>query len=150
MLVSLRHDPFIIFSAKTPLRALYGRSGASQCSFFPFILAFSDCSRDAGGGTSCLCRGIPAPSLSVSPKRHSWRFKGLFFSSRLLARLFEEMLLKCLFRRFKRHSDPSLCPRLVLPYLDLASASVAMGEEKASNQLGRPFRNQRHGGFFSN
>ncbi len=80
MLVSLRHDPFIIFSAKTPLRALYGRSGASQCSFSPFILAFSDSSRDAGG-TSCLCRGIPVPSLSVSPKRHGWRFKGLFFSS---------------------------------------------------------------------
>ena len=49
MLVSLRHNPFIIFSAKTPLRALYGRSGAFQCSFSPLILAFSDCSRDAGG-----------------------------------------------------------------------------------------------------
>ena len=49
MLVSLRHNPFIIFSAKTPLRALYGRSGAFQCSFSPLIRAFSDCSRDAGG-----------------------------------------------------------------------------------------------------
>lgn len=67
MLVSLRHDPFIIFSAKTPLRALYGRSEASQCSFFPFILAFSDCSRDAGG-VPPACAGEFPPRLCLFPQ----------------------------------------------------------------------------------
>ena len=47
------------------------------------------------------------------------------------------------FRRFKRHSDPSLCPRSALPYLDLASVSVAMGGEKVGSQSNRPFRDQR-------
>lgn len=145
----MRHDPFIISSAKTPLKALYGASTTSQCSFSPFILAFSDSSRDAGG-TSCLCRGIPAPSLSVSQKRREWRFKGLFFSSRLQVRLFVKSPLKSPLCRFKRHTNPSLRFRLALPHPDLTSASVAMGGKKVDNQLARSFRNQSRVYFFSN
>lgn len=145
----MRHDPSIISSAKTPLKALYGASATSQCLFPTSLWPFRT-SHEIRGGTSCLCWGIPVPSLPVSQKRREWRFKGLFFSLRLQVRLFVKSLLKSPLCRFKRHTNPSLRFRLALPHPDLTSAGVAMGGKKADNQLARSFRNQSRVYFFSN
>ena len=100
-------------------------------------------SQARSGGLPRLCRGIPTPFLSVSQKRHSRRFKGLFFSSRLQVRLFVKSPLKSPLCRFKRHTGQILRFRLALSYPSLASAAVAMGGEKADSQSNRPFRDQR-------
>lgn len=114
----------------------------------PPSLALSALPSEIRGVTSCLCRGISTPFLSVSQKRREWRFKSLFFSSRLLVHLFDKIPLKSPFCRFKRHANPSLRFRLALPHPDLASAGVAMGGKKADNQLVRCFRNQSLVYFF--
>ena len=66
-LVPLQHDPSIIFSAKTPLRALYGASATSQClfptSFWPFRTSY-----EIRGGVPPACAGEFPPRLCLFPK----------------------------------------------------------------------------------